>query len=142
MDNLRDVVDDFLHVLENLKEEQRDFQDGQRHLRDNLQNAMRQLQECLAEHGNLQNRQDDLQNAVRMVQETIAELIRSYDDQKMERNLFNEKLVNLEDKFNKALQEGVRVRENINSICNLFQYLFKWLTLSYIESYFTGLVTT
>jgi len=125
MDNLRDVVDDFLHVLENLKEEQRDFQDGQRHLRDNLQNAMRQLQECLAEHGNLQNRQDDLQNAVRMVQETIAELIRSYDDQKMERNLFNEKLVNLEDKFNKALQEGVRVRENINSICNLFQYLFK-----------------
>lgn len=56
MDNLRDVVDDFLHVLENLKEEQRDFQDGQRHLRDNLQNAMRQLQECLAEHGNLQNR--------------------------------------------------------------------------------------
>lgn len=142
MDNLRDVVDDFLHVLENLKEEQRDFQDGQRHLRDNLQNAMRQLQECLAEHGNLQNRQDDLQNAVRMVQETIAELIRSYDDQKMERNLFNEKLVNLEDKFNKALQEGVRVRENINLICNLFQYLFKWLTLSYIESYYTGLVTT
>jgi len=111
MDNLRDVVDDFLHVLENLKEEQRDFQDGQRHLRDNLQNAMRQLQECLAEHGNLQNRQDDLQNAVRMVQETIAELIRSYDDQKMERNLFNEKLVNLEDKFNKALQEGVRVQQ-------------------------------
>ena len=98
MDNLRDVVDDFLHVLENLK-------DGQRHLRDDLQNAMQQLHECLAGHGNLQNRESDVENAVRMVQATIAELMRSYDEQKMERDLSNDKLVNLEEKLNKALRE-------------------------------------
>ena len=104
LDNLRDGVDDILHVLENLKEEQRDLQDG-------LQNAMQQVHECLAAHENLQERQDNLQNVVRVVQETRAELVRSHDDQKMECSLLSDKLANLEGKLNKALQEIVRRQE-------------------------------
>jgi len=111
MDNLRDVVDDILHVQENLKEEQRDLQDGQRdlqdgqrHLRDDLQNAMPQLQECLAGHRNLRDILDNLKNVVRVVQETIAELNRSCDDQKMECDLLNDKVANVEDKFYETLQ--------------------------------------
>ena len=111
VDNLRDGADHILHELENLKEGLRDLQDGQRRLRDNLQNAMQQVQECLAGHGNLQERQDNLQNAVRVVQETKAELVRSHDDQKMECDLLSDKLANLEDKFNKASRENVRRQE-------------------------------
>ncbi len=103
MDNLRDVVDDVLHVQDDLRDEQRDLRDGQRDLRDRLQDAVGELQERLAGQENLQNRQDDLQNAIRMVQETIVEIIRSCDEQKIEGDLVNDKLCNLEDKLNKAL---------------------------------------
>ena len=117
VDNLRDGVDDILHVLETLKQEQRDLQDGQRHLQDGLQNAMQQVQACLAAHGSVQERQDNLQNVVRVVQETRAELVRSHDDQKMECCLLTDKLANLEDKLNKALQEIVRREErNMESL--------------------------
>ncbi len=96
MDNLRDVVDDVLHVQDNLRDEQ--FS-----LRDRLQDAVGELQEYLVGHGQLQNRQEDLQNAIRVLQESLAEITRSRDEQKIEGELLYDKVANLEDKLNRAL---------------------------------------
>ena len=131
MDNLRDVVDDALHVLDNLGDEQRDLRDRQRDLRegqrdlqerqrdlqerqrdlqerqrdlhDRLQVAIRELQVRLSEQDNLKNGQDDLQNAIQVFQETLTEIIRSNDEQKIEGKVVTDKLANLEDKLNRAL---------------------------------------
>ena len=117
MDNLRDVVDDVLHVLDHLRNEQRDLRerqrdlrdgqrdlrDGQRDLQDRLQVAIRELQVRLSEQDNLKNGQDDLENAIQLVQETLTEIFRSNEEQKMEGELVTDKLSNLEDKLNRAL---------------------------------------
>ena len=72
MDNLRDVVDDILHVQDTLKDEYRD-----------LHNALGDLCQRLVGQENLQNRQDDLHNAIRVVQDTLREILRSRDEQRM-----------------------------------------------------------
>ena len=135
MDNLRDVVDDILRILDDLQEGQRDHQEGQRDLQErqrnfqemqrdlrdlqegkrDLQDGQRDLQEgqrVFQRHlEEQQNRIDHLESAVRELQETFSEVIRSHDDQKMEQDLFNDILANLQDTPDKALHESVRRQE-------------------------------
>ena len=101
-----------------LQEGQRDLQEGQRDLQEgqrDLQEGQRDLQEgqpVFQRHlEELRNRIDDLESAVRVLQETFAEVIRSHDDQKMEQDLFNDILANLQDTPDKALHESVRRQE-------------------------------
>ena len=138
MDNLRDVVDDVLHTQEDLQEEQRnlqerqhDLQEGQRNLqgghrnlqegqRDlqegqrNLQEMQRDLRDLQEGQRNLQEMQRDLrdlQEGQRNLQERqrdIHEMQRLYDEQKMEQDLLNDILANLQDALGKVLHESVR----------------------------------